>query len=258
MKLLGTAGSVSRKADLKDWLEQEILDGRLRPGDSINEQEVCRSFGVSRTPLREALLQLGSMGLVSFIPRQGAVVARMSVKQLVAMWETLTGLEGFCAGLAARRMTGDDHSRVSAIHERAKRFVEQGDVASYDSANREFHEAVYEGCRNEFLAQQTKDIRRRLRLYRRYPFERPGGMERSLQGHQQVIEALLAGDEKLADMAMRDHVVGGLSFLDFVADLPEELSIPEARHEFSDAEPRRLAAASRSKVGRSKRPKAAS
>lgn len=74
------------QGNLRRWLEGEIVSGRLRPGDRIDEKELCGKFGVSRTPVREAILQLASIGLVALRPRQGAIVARISVRQIVAMW----------------------------------------------------------------------------------------------------------------------------------------------------------------------------
>jgi DNA-binding GntR family transcriptional regulator len=207
---------------LRAWLEDEILDGRLGPGDRIDEQEVCARFGVSRTPVREALLQLASLDLIEFRPRYGAVVRQMSVKEIAAIWEVLTCLEGLAAGLAARRMTPEDRVTLERVHADARMFVEAGQVANYDESNRLFHETIYRGCRNDYLATQAMTIRRRLQSYRRYPFHRAGGLQRSFAGHQLVVDAILAGADETAASAMRDHVAGGLSFLDLVAELPTQ------------------------------------
>lgn len=205
---------------LRAWLENQILDGHLAPGDRIDEQEVCARFGVSRTPVREALMQLSSLDLIEFRPRFGAVVRQMSVKEIAAIWEVLTSLEGLAAALAARRMTGEDLARLQALHGDSRRAMEACDVAGYDDCNNRFHEAIYQGGRNDYLAGQAMTIRRRLQSYRRYPFRRAGGLQRSFTGHQLVVDAILAGDDEAAAAAMRDHVTGGLTFLDLVAELP--------------------------------------
>lgn len=210
----------NRQNEIRAWLENEILEGRLRPGDRLGEQQIGERFGVSRTPVREAFLQLASMELIAFRPRQGAVVSRMSVRQIAAMWEVMTSLEGLCAELAARRMSHEERERLKSIHEQSRELVATGDVAGYDEANRQFHEVIYGGCRNNYLAAHVRDIRRRLRIYRRYPFQRAGGMERSFAGHQAVMEAAGAGNDEAAGSAMREHVSGALSFLDLVAELP--------------------------------------
>lgn len=208
-----------RQGQLRLWLENEIADGRLRPGERIDEKSLCERFDVSRTPVREAFLQLASVGLVTFRPRQGAVVAKMSVKEVIAMWEVLTGLEGLCAELAARRMPRASRAELAAVHKASKALLGTNDVAGYDEANRRLHELIYDGSQNEYLAQHVKHIRRRLQVYRRLPFERPGGIERSFDGHEKVVQAILAGDDKAAHSLMKEHVAGGLTFLDFVAEL---------------------------------------
>ena len=228
--------SAGRQKAIRAWLEDEILDGRLRPGDRLDEQEVCRRFGVSRTPLRETLLQLASLNLIEFRPRQGAFVTRMSLKQIAAMWEMLTGLEGLCAALSARRMTEEDRSRLRAAHEEARAIVPIGNIERYDNANRAFHEAIYSGCRNEYLAENVRAIRSRVGVYRRYPFQRAGGLERSFAGHQSIVDAICRGDETAADVAMREHVSGALSFLDMVAELSDDIA---PKLDVEDTSPRR-------------------
>lgn len=210
---------VGRQGELRLWLENEIADGRLRPGDRIDEKSLCERFKVSRTPVREAFLQLASVGLVTCRPRHGAVVTKMSVKEVIAMWETLTGLEGLCAELAARRMPRATRAELDAVHKASKALLATNDVAAYDEANRRLHELIYNGSQNEYLARHVKHIRRRLQVYRRLPFERPGGIRRSFEGHERVVQAILAGDDKAAHSQMREHVAGGLTFLDFVAEL---------------------------------------
>ena len=93
-------------------------------------------------------------------------------------------------------------------------------MEGYDAANKTFHEAIYRGCRNDYLAKQVMTIRRRLQPYRRFPFHRAGGMQRSFEGHQLVLNAIKAGEEDKAAAAMREHVAGRLSFLDLIAEFP--------------------------------------
>lgn len=210
------------------FLETEISAQRLRPGDRIDEQDICRMLGVSRTPVREALLELGSLGYVSFRPRQGAVVARMSLKQIIAMWEVLVVLEGLCAEMAARRMPPEQRKQLASIHQRSRSFVDAGTAEGYDECNRELHQLLYDASHNHFLVQHIRDIRQRIQIYRGKPFNKSGRMQRSFDSHQRIVDAILAGDDTTANEAMRHHVHEGLSFLDFVAELPSEISDDEA------------------------------
>jgi DNA-binding GntR family transcriptional regulator len=236
MARVSSKASSSRQKELRFWLENEILDGRLCPGDAIDEQSVCVRFGVSRTPVRESLLQLASLELIEFRPRYGAIVKQMSVKEIAAIWEVLTSLESLAAGLAARRMTAEDRASLELFHRNSRPYLTAGDVDGYDAANKSFHETIYRGCRNEYLSNQVMTIRRRLQPYRRFPFHRPGGMQRSFGGHQLVLDAIKAGDEDRAVVAMREHVAGGLSFLDLIAEFPaRDREAPKAEGEKVDA-----------------------
>lgn len=215
---------LNQQKKLRTWLEEEILEGRLRPGDQIDERELGERFGVSRTPVREALLQLASLDLIEMRPRYGAVVRQISIPEIAAMWEVLVELESVAAGLAARRMDPEHRKRLTAIHEEARSYVARNNVALYDDANRRFHEAIYEGCCNSYLSDLTLTIRRRLKPYRRYPFQRAGGLQRSFDGHTEVLEAIVSGNDEAATRAMKQHVAGGLTFLDIVAEMPQRAS----------------------------------
>jgi DNA-binding GntR family transcriptional regulator len=205
-------------------LEKDILDGKAMPGDRLDEQAVALRFGVSRTPVREALLQLSSAGLVQFRSRQGAMVARLTLKQIFAMWEFLVGLEGMCAEFAGRRMTRDERDALAKLHDASRAYADANDTRGYDLANKQIHEAIYAGAKNKYLEQQVLEIRRRLRVYRRYPFERPGGLQRSFVGHEKVVRAILEGDDVKAGIEMRDHVTtGGMAFHDFIAEMSPDL-----------------------------------
>ncbi len=217
----GNSQDASRAESVRDWLEQQIRSGAYGPGDRLDEQEICSRFEISRTPVREALLQLATLNLVTFRPRHGAVVTRLTVREIVAMWEVLTCLEGFCAGLAARRITRQELTELNAIHNEARSYVEGGDTSGYANANQAFHEIIYKASKNDYLLGQVRHIRSRLQAYRRYPFSRAGGLERSIAGHDAVLQALEAGDDAAAAAAMNEHVASAMSFVDLIAEIPE-------------------------------------
>jgi DNA-binding GntR family transcriptional regulator len=216
------SGDESSPGSVRHWLERQIRNGVFAPGDRIDEQEVCRRFGLSRTPVREALLQLSTLNLVTFKSRHGAVVTRLTVREIVAMWEVLTCLEGFCASLAARRITEVELKELRKIHASTKELVANGDTEAYANANQSFHEIMYRATKNDYLSDQVRDIRSRLQAYRRYPFSRIGGLERSVAGHEAVLTALEAGDDHAASAAMTNHVASAMSFVDLIAEIPDE------------------------------------
>lgn len=208
---------------LRKELEDDIEHGRLQPGDKLDEQTLAERFEVSRTPAREALLQLAAAGIVRLVPRQGAVVADVSPQLAIGMVEVLTALEAEAAGLAARRMLAPEKAQLAKLHLASQAAVKRQDSATYIKNNAAFHEVIYEGARNAFLAEQIKMTRQRMRFYHRSSLYQPARLKASWQEHAKVVEAIKRGDEMQAQQAMRDHVLfGGRVFADMIANLMTE------------------------------------
>lgn len=212
----------TRLADqLRLRLEGEILSGELAPGDRLDETKLANRFSVSRTPVREALHQLATAKLIKLRPRQGAVVAAVTVQELLQMFEVMAELEAVCAGLAARRMTPEEREKLEANHKRCAQLAESGDVNAYYQENQVFHETLYAGAHNDFLENMTSSTRNRLAPYRRFQLHHPGRIRRSLQEHASVVEAIREGESDLAAERMRGHVsIQGDVFSDLVSALP--------------------------------------
>jgi len=218
-----------RAEDVRLCLENEILSGVLTPGERLDETGLARRFGVSRTPVREALLQLASVGLIEMRPRQGAVVATITVQQLLQMFEAMAELEALCARLAARRMSPDERAALRRAHRRCSRLARNGDPEAYYAANRDFHEAIYAGTHNGCLEDMTRTLRNRLSGYRRFQLHRPGRVAQSLDEHDDVVAAITAGDADGAAAAMRAHVaIQGEVFTDLLSMLPPRYLQAEA------------------------------
>jgi DNA-binding GntR family transcriptional regulator len=210
--------------DVRQKLEDEINSGQLLPGDPLDERQLASRFGVSRTPVREAITQLSAQGLVTTAPRQGILVARMSIKELLAMFELLAELEGACAKYCARRLSEAQRARLIAIHQASLAHVESDNAEGYSQSNVDFHAVLYAGCHNEFLSQQVQAIRRRTQMYRQNSFLQPGRMRVSYEDHQRVLDAILQGDADRAQQHMVEHVsVGGKGFAEFVSTLPSHM-----------------------------------
>lgn len=211
-------------------LEEDILAGRLLPGQRLDEQDLAARFEVSRTPVREALLQLASSGLVEMRARQGAVVAELTIPRLVEMFQVMAELEGLCARLAVRRMTPDRLTQLDIAQDEMRRFCDRREPFEFYEANKRFHEAIYEASQNAFLMEQTQAIRGRVAPYRRYVTLQPGRMAESIGEHDAVIRAIRDGDEAAAHDATRDHVLLlSDNFSDFIAALPAALRTVGAR-----------------------------
>lgn len=211
----------SHTEDIAAFIRGEIETGALPPGARIEERPLAERFGVSKTPVREALLQLSSLGFVELKQRRGATVAVLGVDQVIAMFEVMTQMERMAARLAAQRMPPALQAELKAVHALTLPCVEAHDDAGYDVLNRRLHEIIYRGARNEYLETCVKDMRARLRVYHGFPFQRPGRMAQSHADHAAIIAAITTGDAEEAGRVMEQHITtGGKVFADLVVSMP--------------------------------------
>lgn len=215
-------GPMSRLSEkLRESIEEAIATGVMQPGAHLDEVELAARFGVSRTPIREAISLLAGEGLVEIRPRKGAVVASPSPQRLLEMFEVMAELEGLCARLAARRASDADLEAVRVAHEACRHSAQQQDADGYFYANERFHLAIYQAARNQFLLEQATVLQRRLRPYRRLQLRFRNRLQHSFEEHERVLSALQAGRAADAAEAMRGHVaVQGERFTDLLASLP--------------------------------------
>lgn len=205
---------------LRDQIENGIVSGEFPAGRRLDETQLAARFGVSRTPVREALIQLGAIGLIEIRPRRGAIVVEPAPHRIYEMFEVMAELEAMAGAHAARRYTDDDRAALEAAHCRCLRSAEAGDADAYYYDNEVFHEAVYAASHNGFLQEQCLALHRRLRPYRRLQLRVRNRMETSLAEHERVVKAILSGDSNSAAAALRTHVaVQGERFSDLVARL---------------------------------------
>lgn len=202
-------------------LERDIVTGVLNPGDRLDERGLSERFDVSRTPIREALRQLSAAGLVTTYPRRGAVVASITIGELVEMFEMMAEMESFCARLCARRMLHAELADLEASLDDCRQAMAAQDPDLYYLRNAVFHEVIYRGARNSHLESYTLHLRNRLAPYRRLQLHRQGRMGTSDGEHQRIVEAIRANDEDRAAAEMRQHVSAqGQGLNDMIALLP--------------------------------------
>lgn len=214
--------ATTRSEHVRELLEEGIATGTFPPGMRLDEVELSQRFDVSRTPLREALFQLASAGIVEMQPRRGTVVAEVSPHRMVEMFEVMGELEAMCGRLAARRMLPAEHAHLLEAHHACEAARLASDPDKYYYENERFHHIIYEGSHNGFLEQQASALHRRLRPYRRLQLRVRDRMPTSLREHEGVVQAILAGDAELTAQRLRDHVVvQGQRFADLVASLAD-------------------------------------
>jgi len=215
-----TETPLSRAESIRSALEEDILTGTLQPGEALDERSLGERFGVSRTPVRQALSMLSSQGLLKVVPRVGVVVPRLSSKDLLASLEMLAELEGICAKFAARRMGAEERAALREVVVACETAVATVTPKAYAAANKRFHEIIYSGARNEWAAEQVRNLRLRSVNYQLTRFEVPGRIEKSLRDHQAIMAAIESGDGEAARLAMIEHIsVGGSDFADLLSTL---------------------------------------
>ena len=208
----------SRVQRVRDVLEEDIVNGRMAPGDQVHLEALVQRFGVSRTPVREALQQLEASGLVVVVPKRGTYVARVGMPELIQMFEVMAELEALCASLAARRVQPPALGEIMAAHAACEREAGSLDANAYYYANELFHQLIYQACGNPFLVQQTTMLKNRLKPYRRLQLRLRNRINQSLEEHRQIVSALQQGDSDTAARVARDHVlIQGQRFTDLMS-----------------------------------------
>lgn len=206
-----------------DEIFRRIDLGRLNPGDVVDEQELVETFSVSRTPVREALLQLEAIGLIRRLPRKGAVLFRPTLEEFLAILEIHSKLEGQAAGLAARRLSvsaaADLEKAVTACEAHA---AGKGDTDpdGYYQLNLRFHECVAIAAGNPFLTDLVKSNARKLLAYYRARYRFAGTIAASASEHRQIAKLITDRDAAGAEAQMARHVqFDQLTAMDLLAAL---------------------------------------
>lgn len=185
---------------------RRIVSGAVEPGTPLDESDLAAEFGVSRTPVREALSLLASSGLVEKRAHRKAIVTKPDDETLAGMFTVMSYLEALCAGLCAVNMPPAERRALERLHEDMGAMVRAGDIARYTAANEVFHNVIYDGARNLYLAEMTRATRQRVQPFRRAQFGTLGRLAASHAEHTLVVEAILRGDRDAADSAMKAHL----------------------------------------------------
>lgn len=202
-------------------LTEEIVTGTLAPGTRLDEVSLAARFDVSRTPVREALRQLAASGLVEWRPRQGAIVASISIREMVALFEMMAEFEGIAGRLAARRMTDEGRQQLRDLHNACEPYAKKGDREQYQAFNNSFHLAIYRGSHNDYLIAQATALYDRLAPYRLYELNRPGEVLRAFEEHTRILNAILDRNGDAAYHLLKEHT---MLDADLLGDLTAALS----------------------------------
>ena len=195
--------------EVAERLRQRIFAHELTPGDWIDEQKLAEQYGISRTPLREALKVLASEGLVELKPRRGCYVTEISRQDLDDIFPLMAMLEGRCAGDATRKAQPADIAALNDIHERLESAARDGRIEAFFEANQEFHLCIQELAGNRWLVSVIQDLRKVLKMSRLHSLSLEGRLQQSLNEHRAIMAAFKAGDATKAEALMHDHLLSG-------------------------------------------------
>lgn len=199
---------MSRSADkLISQIKRDIADGVLKPGDQLEEAMLSERFGVSRTPIREAVKSMVDSGLLETRPRKGAFVRTLSAKELLDLFDVAAELEAMASRVAAEKLRESDIEAIKAGLDACYAAAEANDTAAYGQANLDFHHAIHKAAGNDWLIEQLRQIELHINAYRSMPYGVRGRLEKSAQEHQEIFDAILAGDGEKARLLMRDHMM---------------------------------------------------
>ncbi len=188
-------------------LRQRILGHAIGPGSWIDEQALAAEFGISRTPLREALKVLATEGLVTMKLRRGAYVTEVSERDLAEVFHLLALLEADAAGVVARRATTDEMNELQALHLELEASV--GDRDRFFAANERFHMRLLDIADSRWRKQVVADLRKVMKLNRHHSLLKQGRIDASLLEHRAILAALLARQAARAQRLMREHIAKG-------------------------------------------------
>ncbi len=194
--------------DVAERLRQQIFARELEPGSWIDELKLCAEYGISRTPLREALKVLAVEGLVTMKVRRGAYVTEMSRDDVAQVYHLLALLESDAAGEVAATATEAQRAELALLHERLERQVRQRDA--FFATNEQFHLALLQASGNRWRTQIVIDLRKVMKLNRHHSLFKQGRLADSLAEHRALMDAIARRDAKRATQLMKAHFANGL------------------------------------------------
>ncbi len=187
-------------------LRDAIVNQTLKPGERLMETELAEELGVSRTPVREAIRKLELEGYVVMIPRKGAYVSGLSIRDINEVFEIRGTLEALAAGLSAERATEEEIEEMKQDLEMEAHLWETSDLLKTIEIDIKFHEMIYASARNSRLLTMIKELREQVQRFRTTTLAVPGRMKFALDEHRKILAAIAARDVETAQQAAKEHI----------------------------------------------------
>lgn len=194
--------------EVADRMRALIQSGEMEPKARVNEGELTERFGISRTPLREAIKILATEGHLELLPNRGARVASISQVEIEEMMEVIAGLEATAADLACRTISEEEIAAIQADHESMVAMWKGADEAGYFRFNRQIHEAIMAASRNATLSGIYRSLSGRIQRSRYSAHQTPEQWTRAIAEHEEMLVLLRARDGTALSLLMREHIRG--------------------------------------------------
>ena len=202
-------------------IRDSILTGRLKPGEKLAENNLCKIFDSGRTPLREALLQLQADGLVNIIPNKGAFIPTLSIEELEEIYDIISILERYATEKATMCITPTHKKELKAINSSLEKAGLVKDYKIYTEKNYRFHAYFVEISGNLHLPKIIKSLRDRIYKYRYFSVVLPGHIEHYIRDHKLILEAVFNKEAEEAGKLMQNHVLNAKKVLvEFIRHVP--------------------------------------
>lgn len=187
-------------------IREAIINGHLKPGERLMEIQLAEELGVSRTPVREAIRKLELEGFVVMIPRKGAYVTDISIKDIADVFELRWALEALAAELAAERATEEEIEQMERHLLELAKVVEEQDVKKIVEIDTKFHETIYTASRNKRLGQILSLLGELIQRYRTLTLSKSERIKVTMEEHRAIVEALAARDPQRAGRLAQEHI----------------------------------------------------
>ena len=205
-------------------LKESIIKGELKPGQRLRIEDVTARYGVSNTPVREAFRSLASQGFVESIPRTKVIVKEITLKEIENIYAIHTVLEGLAAKLTAQNCDEKELRRLEDIYRHMEKYIQDGDIAKYMQADKEFHRLFIRCSENDILVTMAENLSSRIARFRFKTLRFPERAKESLNEHKKILNAFKNRKPNAAEKEVKSHILMSSEFLKKILKKDEDLS----------------------------------
>ncbi len=209
--------AISKKEFIYREVKEQILSLKARPDTVLKEEDVALAYGVSRTPVHEALQQLKQEGFLEQVKKVGYLIKPLSISDLQEIIQIRSVLEGYAARLTTVNQDEKIFARLQKINEKARIYLKNNDLTNFFRNSSDFHGIIYQGSKNQRLSTLIDSLRDSFLRYRRILLKIPEMSEVQIKDHEEMLAAMTPGNEAAVEKLVRDHILyGGRILLEYI------------------------------------------